>query len=270
MGHISAAIAGLALLGALAGGGAATATVAGAAERTPGVRDGAAPGATPAPGGASGVVGTPGTGMTQAGPAGPGSTPATLADLATQSGIQRLLRGDTPGAIDTLRFALEGNPNNPVALTALGDAYLKTDHQDLAALAVDAYTRAVTLDPANVHAREGAARTAWLLGRHDEALEQMETLYWAGGQVRDRYASELASYFMLSGQLDRGLALFARALPRARERHATMLLMATLLMQKQDKATARLFVQRVLAEAPAGSPMARQAQRMMAEGVAER
>jgi hypothetical protein len=31
-----------------------------------------------------------------------------------------------------------------------------------------------------------------------------------------------------------------------------------------------MFVERVLAEAPAGSPMAAQARRMMAEGVAER
>lgn len=201
----------------------------------------------------------------------PPSRPATsLAELARQDGVQRLMRGDALGAIDVLRFALAGRPDDPVALTALGDAYLKIDHQDLAALAIEVYARAALLDPANLHAREGAARTAWLLGRQDEALERMEALYDAGGQVRDRYASELASYYMLARQLDRGLRVLAGALPRSGERHATMLLMAAMLMQKPDRATARMFVDRVLAEAPAGSPLAAQAQRMLDEGVAER
>jgi Tfp pilus assembly protein PilF len=200
-------------------------------------------------------------------PAGAG---VTLADLALHRGIERLKAGDAAGAIDMLRLSLQGKPDSAVALTALGHAYLMTDHQDLARLAVEAYKRAATLDPTSIHAREGAARTAWMLGDQEEALAQMEALYWADGQVRDRYASELVTYYVLSQQLDRGLQVLARALPRTRERHATMLLMATMLMQKPDEMTARLFVERVLAEAPPDSPAAQQARRMMAEGVAER
>ncbi len=215
--------------------------------------------------------GGPSVGAALPGPAGLASkTVGSLAELALQAGIERLKDGDALGAIDRLLFSLEGNPGSSVALTALGDAYVRTDDQGLAALAIEAYKGAIVLDPASIHAREGAARTAWLLGHQDEAIEQMEALYWAEGQVRDGYASELASYYMLSQQLDRGLQLFARTLPKSGERHATMLLMAAMLMEKQDKKTARLFVERVLAEAPPDSPMAQQARRMLTEGVAER
>ena len=194
----------------------------------------------------------------------------TLAGLALSRGVETLRAGKVEDAIDLLRFSVDGAARNPEALTALGDAYLAANHTDLAVASIELFERALKIEPTLIHAREGAARAAWLTGDEVRALDHLEALYFDGREVRDAYATELASRYMLAQQVDRGLRFFAKALPLAKERHAAMLLIATMLMQKGDKATARVFVERVLSEAPPNSPLVEQARHMLAAGVAEK
>ena len=195
------------------------------------------------------------------------SAPTGLSSLTLQKGIDLLNAGEPLRAIDMLSVTLNANPDSILALNALGNAYLVTGHEDLAAASIDIFERVIGLDPTNRHALEGAARTAWNFGDHDKALTHMETLYRVGDTIQDGYAGELAMYYMLSNQLDRGLRMFAESLPRSGQRHATMLLIASLLMQKKEKPTARAFVDKVLSETPPGSRFHQQAMEMLEQGV---
>lgn len=195
------------------------------------------------------------------------AAPTGMSSLTLQKGIDLLNAGKPLQAIDMLSVTLSANPDSILALNALANAYLVTGHEDLAAASIDVFERVISLDPTNRHALEGAARTAWNFGDHDKALTHFESLYRGGDTIEDGYAGELAMHYMLANQLDRGLRVFAEALPRTKQRHATMLLIASLLMQKQEKPTARAFVDKVLSEAPPGSRFHQQATEMLQQGV---
>ena len=195
------------------------------------------------------------------------AAPTGMSALTLQRGVDLLNVGKPLQAIDMLAVTLNANPDSIVALNALGNAYLATGHEDLAAASIEVFERVIGLDAKNRHALEGAARTAWSFGDHDKALTHMEALYRGGGKIEDSYAGELAMYYMLANQLDRGLRVFAEALPRSKQRHATMLLIASMLMQKKEKPTARAFVDKVLSETPPGSRFHQQATEMLEQGV---
>lgn len=194
---------------------------------------------------------------------------ATLADLAYGRGLVMLKQGNVAAAVQNLRMAVDGRPDNAAYRLALANAYMATGAEDAVHLAVDEYERAVGLDPGLDPAREGLARSAWMVGLPTTTLTQMERLFSGGGAVRMQYAAELATFYMLSHELNRGIATFTRALPSVADPHPLRLLLAALYMQKSDKKSAQAQVQRVLAEARPGSPMAVQAQRMLQQGIGQ-
>jgi Tfp pilus assembly protein PilF len=192
---------------------------------------------------------------------------ATLADLAYGRGVAMLAQGDATAAVRNLRMAVAGRPDSAAYRLALANAYMATGAEDAVHLAVDEYERAIVLEPGLDRAREGLARSAWMVGLSSTALTHMERLFSGSGTVRMQYAAELATFYMLAHDVDRGIATFTRALPAVSDPQPLRLLLAALHMQKSDKKGAQALVQRVLADAKPGSPMAVQAQRMLQQGI---
>lgn len=195
------------------------------------------------------------------------SGPATLADLAYGRGLALLTQGQAADAARSLKLAVEGRPDHATYRLALANAYLATRVDDAVFLAVEEYQQALRLDPALDRAREGLARSAWMVGLGSITLAELERLFAGGPAVRMQYAAELASYYALSHEIDRGIATLGRALSRVADPNPLRLLMAALHMQKADKKGAQALVRRVLVEARPGSPIARQAEHMLRQGV---
>jgi len=75
--------------------------------------------------------------------------------------------GDVEGQIPQLKSMLQKNPNDLEALITLGNIYFDTHrHQE----AIDAYSRALTIDPKNPDVRTDLGIMYRVLKRFDEAL----------------------------------------------------------------------------------------------------
>jgi len=122
-------------------------------------------------------------------------------------GRARLLLGDAPGAIDSLRKGTELLPDEPEAHSQLGVALLATGH---APDAVTELARAVQLD-AGSGTRHGNLGTALLMaGRTPEAIAEYETR----ARIDDgdaRAHSDLGTALLSTQELERATAELQRA-----------------------------------------------------------
>ncbi|MEM4160649.1 MAG: tetratricopeptide repeat protein, partial [Thermoplasmata archaeon] len=114
--------------------------------------------------------------------------------------MARLSSGNFGEAISLLEKILQLKPDDNETLRNLGDAYFKSHRYEEA---LKCYTRALELNDAG-EVREKAARTALLLGRHDEALKHMEILV--------RQFPDNPGYLVIQGEALLGLKRYIYAL----------------------------------------------------------
>jgi TolB-like protein/DNA-binding winged helix-turn-helix (wHTH) protein len=108
-----------------------------------------------------------------------------------------------PLAKQAAEKALEFDPNLASAHATLGDAYLLLDWNWKAAEAE--YRRAVEMNPSSPEARLGYANYLSTLGRHDEALAQVQQIYLVDPLALDSRIGALWVYYF-SGRMEETVA----------------------------------------------------------------
>lgn len=120
-----------------------------------------------------------------------------------------LTRGDLPGAEKLFRTAASAAPDKMPPLLDLAGVLMRSPARKAEAL--DAYRKAVVLDPRNAHAQYGLGVTAAVNGQRDEALGALQQA--AVLRPKDPAAPQAIGKLQLeAGAVDKALAAFDKAL----------------------------------------------------------
>lgn len=222
---------------------------------------------------ASGPDAADAAGAAVGGATGSGLDPVAMAGLAFQHGAKLLAEGDLERALPFLEIAVSRDPSKALYHHALGDLYLSFGSELSSVLAIEAYRRALAIDPERRLAYAGLRQAALLADDPILALEVTETLFtWEGG-TELAYLTDLTALAIVVDRPDRAIDLLERALPSAageRDRVAAIKLNLAALHEYKGELPAAIGLTReVLDDAQAESRTALYAQGLIDRWSAE-
>ena len=168
--------------------------------------------------------------------------------LHNQLGYAMLSRGRYAEAVRAIERYIELNPEEANAYDSLAEIYTVSGQP---AMGLEKYTESLDVDPAFVSGYFGRAATLAMLGRYDEALEELDIAQEAHLQVSPSPFSTypLAKGMLLSklGRYDEAMELFSDPPPGFAAAGAEVLMSGGLLpihfaLEAEDLATARELI----------------------------
>ena len=177
----------------------------------------------------------------------------SAADLNYQLGARYYRNGEYDLARDRLLLALELDPSNAMAWSALGLSYEALGNLRLAE---ESYSKAVRAAPRDFQIQDNYAVFLCRRGKHEEARKYFDKAINAPtNDYAERTMTNAGVCMMQKPDYDLAEGYLRGALER-RPNHAEALLqMSVLFFRKEDYLRARAFLQRYLDTNPAGAPV---------------
>ena len=168
------------------------------------------------------------------------------ADAARLLGLLLYQMREYEEAQRALQLALKSDPTNPDTWNTLGGVRSKQGDDEAA---LQAFEQALRLAPGWDHPRYNRARLFSRIGRHQDALPDLERLTRMQPS-NETYTFAYADALRGSGQLDESEQVVRPLLKRKPQHIGVLLLMAELELARQRPAEARAYLMRVLAQRP--------------------
>jgi type IV pilus assembly protein PilF len=190
---------------------------------------------------------------TTSGPPKPDPDQDSAADLNYQLGARYYRNGEYDLARDRLLLALELDPSNAMAWSALGLSYEALGNLRLAE---ESYGKAVRAAPRDFQIQDNYAVFLCRRGKHDEARKYFDKAIKAPtNDYAERTMTNAGVCMMRKPDYGMAESYLREALER-RPNHAEALLqMSVLFFQTEDYLRARAFLQRYLGTNPAAAPV---------------
>ena len=177
----------------------------------------------------------------------------SAADLNYQLGARYYRRGEYDLARDRLLLALELDPSNALAWSALGLSYEALGNLRLAE---EAYGKAVDAAPRDFQIQDNYAVFLCRRGKHDEAKKYFDKAIKAPtNDYAERTMTNAGVCMMQKPDYAVAEMYFRNAFERRSNHPEALLQMSVLFFNKEDYLRARAFLQRYMDANPAAAPV---------------
>ena len=143
---------------------------------------------------------------------GASETRGGMAPFAFDHGLRLSQSGNLEQAIPYLQMAVGQDPEAALYREVLADSYLGLGSRESAFLAVEEYQQVLELEPGSVSALAGLRQAALLADEPLIALDATEALFLHGDEPDLGLLPDLATFYLLLDQTDRGIAKLSEGL----------------------------------------------------------